>query len=420
MPRLRKIISPLIVLALSAAAVNYIVNNKPEPIKRPQARAQLSVEVVTLKPTNYQISLNSYGTVQPHTQGSLIPEVSGSIVSVSKNFREGRFFDQGEVLLKIDDRDYQSALVVARATLIQARFELAEERARAQQAQKDWQRLGEEGKPTALVLRQPQLASAQAKIASAQAMYRQAELDLERTKIRAPYAGRILSKVVDLGQYVNSGSSLATIYAIDFVEIRLPLNNRQLEFIETPELYRGNRPTTDISYPAIIARARLGRNEYHWAGRIVRTEGAVDSNSRQLFVVARIDDPYGNDGSGQPPLKIGQFVEADIQGTLLSDVFVIPRSALRQDNQVALVRNKLLQRIGVDVVWSDARSAIIDTGVSTGDLLVVSPTGSATTGTRVTISMLDGATQIANNKPALDKPRVPESATPAAQTDQGS
>ncbi|RRJ82397.1 efflux RND transporter periplasmic adaptor subunit [Aestuariirhabdus litorea] len=403
MSRLRKAIPPLLVLGLSLAAVHYIINNKPAPSQRPQPRAALSVEALTLVPTDYQVVLSSHGTVHPHTQGSLIPEVSGTIVAVSDNFREGRFFDKGEVLLRIDDRDYQAALTIARAALIQARFELQEEQARAAQAKRDWERLGEAGEPTPLVLREPQLAAARAKIASTEAQYTQAELDLQRTRIRAPYAGRILSKQVDIGQFVTSGSELAEIYAIDFVEVRLPLNSRQLEFVEIPELYRGNRPQADLRYPDVTIKARLGRSEYHWQGRIVRAEGAVDSGSRQLFVVARVDDPYGNDGSQRPPLKIGQFVEAEIQGTLLRDVYVMPRSALRQDNQIALVKDNKLQRLPVELVWSDPDAAVIEGPLQSGEQLVISPTGSAISGTPVTISTLDGKAQLAS-QPAKAAP----------------
>ncbi|MCL6416150.1 efflux RND transporter periplasmic adaptor subunit [Aestuariirhabdus sp. Z084] len=404
MSLLRKATPPLVVLALSALAVFYIVNNKPTATTQPQPRAQLAVDVMTLHPQDYQIRLDSYGTVQPHTQGSLIPEVSGAIVQVSGNFREGRFFDKGEVLLQIDDRDYQSALTIARATLIQARFELQEEQARADQAKRDWQRLGEGGTPPPLVLREPQLASASAKIASAQAQYEQAQLDLERTRIRAPYAGRILSKHVDIGQYITTGTELAQIYAIDFVEVRLPLNNRQLEFVEIPELYRGNRPQSEVQYPTVIIKARLGRNEFLWNGRIVRAEGAVDNDSRQLFVIARVDDPYSNDGSNRPPLKIGQFVEAEIEGSLLTDVFVMPRSALRQDNQISLVSGNQLKRQGINLVWSDARAAVIEGSLAQGDLLVTSPTGSAISGTPVTINTIDGEEQLAGKVTPTSKP----------------
>ncbi|WP_426415716.1 efflux RND transporter periplasmic adaptor subunit [Aestuariirhabdus sp. LZHN29] len=403
MPRLRKAIAPLLVLALTALAVNYIVNNKPVPNKRPQPRAELSVEAVTLTPGDYQVKLNSHGTVQPHTQGSLIPEVSGAIVKVSANFREGRFFDKGELLLQIDDRDYNAALTIARAQLIQARFELQEELARANQAKRDWERLGEEGEATPLVLRTPQLAAARAQIASAEAQYEQAELNLERTRIRAPYAGRILSKKADIGQFVTSGTELAQIYAIDFVEVRLPLNNRQLEFVEIPELYRGNRPQEQVEYPAVTIKARLGRAEYHWQGRILRAEGAVDSDSRQLFVVARVDDPYGNDGSQRPPLKIGQFVEAEIEGRLLKGVFVMPRSALRQDNQVALIKDHKLQRLPIELIWSDVNAAVIEGPLQRGDQLVTSPTGTAISGTPVSISSLDGEAQLAS-KPTKSAP----------------
>ncbi|MFC6670575.1 efflux RND transporter periplasmic adaptor subunit [Marinobacterium aestuariivivens] len=171
---------------------------------------------------------------------------------------------------------------------------------------------------------------------SAEASLRQAELNLERTRIRAPYAGRVLSKQVDVGQVVGSGTVLGEIYAIDYVEIRLPLKNRDLGFIELPEAYR-----FDAGAPAELPRVTLNSSlveEQQWQGHVVRTEGAIDTSSQQLHVVATIDDPYGLKARGRQPLKINQYVTAEIEGRRLASALIIPNRVLYQGSFVYLVR----------------------------------------------------------------------------------
>lgn len=363
-----KIVLPLLVLAASVWGARYIMTNKPDPSrggpKQPQAQR---VEAVRLQPQSFQVQLDSYGVVKPRTESQLVAQVSGAVVKISDRFRAGAFFEAGDVLLNIDDRDYRAAVEVAEAALTQGRANLKEEQARANQASRDWKRLGQ-GDAGELVLREPQLAAAKASIASAKAQLSTARLNLERTRIKAPYAGRVLDKSVDLGQVVNGGSTLASVYAVDYVEVRLPLNNRQLEFIELPEQYRGGE-FTSRQLPAVTLSAQVGRNRYQWQGKIVRVEGAIDSRSRQLFVVAQVEDPYSLGPQGNPPLKVGQFVEASIEGQLLQQVFVLPRAAVSQDQRILLIKNGVLQAQLIDPLWSDHQSVVVagaDTRIGQG------------------------------------------------------
>jgi RND family efflux transporter MFP subunit len=314
----------------------------------------------------------------------VIPEVSGRVVKLSSNIREGEFFEENDLLLQIDPRDYEAEVAVAAANLAQARSALAEAQARADQARRDWKRLGEPGEPDDLVLRKPQMAGARAAVTSAQARLAQANLSLERTKILAPYAGRVLERNIDIGQFVSPGNILARIYAVDFVEIRLPLTNRQLEFVTIPEVYRDD--TLGIRAPGTPVRltAKIGSKIYAWQGHIVRAEGSIDTQSRQVFVIAQVDDPYGKDPSGRPPLKVGQFVEAEIEGMQLNDVVVIPRSALRAGGEVLVVNEQSrLESRRVDVLWSDEQNVVVGSGLDTGDRLVLTPLGTGMDGVEV-------------------------------------
>lgn len=379
-----KILLPLLVM-LAAIAFSYtIIANKSKPKRKPSSPIVTTVEVMTLMREDFQVWVNSQGTVTPRTESTLIPEVSGRIIDIAPAFREGAFFEAGEELLRIDPNNYRISMTMAQSKVAEMRLALAEEQAKGRQAEKNWRRLGQ-GRPSDLVLRKPQLAGAQAALASAAAELQRAELDLQRTRIVAPYAGRVLEQQVDVGQYVSPGTVLAKIYAVDYAEIRLPLSGEQLQFIDAPELYRGQDPQR-LNMPEVELSAAIGTQHYRWQGRIVRTEGAYDTRSRRLSLVAQVDDPYGKNEDGKPPLKVGQFVEARIKGKLLSQVFVIPRAAIRDNNQIMIVdaQDKLdLRRIAV--IWGDDEQAIIREGLRHGERLCITPVPYAVNGLPVRI-----------------------------------
>jgi len=386
MKKLVNILLPILVIAGASGIAFVTIAKREVPERRAPHAAAIEVEVTTLAQSDFTVRVKSRGTVRPRTESSLIPEVSGRIVSLSRNIREGAFFEAGEVLLAIDPRDYQAEIAVVQADIERAHMTLAEEQARAEQARRDWKRLGEAGEPDALVLRMPQLTGARATVTSAEARLTLARLALERTKIVAPYAGRVLERNVDIGQYVTPGTVLARIYAVDYVEVRLPLTNRQLEFVDIPENFRGDGPAERGADLAVRLSARIGSRRYAWDGRVVRAEGAIDTQSRQLFVIAQVDDPYGKGPGGRPPLKVGQFVEAEIEGRRLDDVVVIPRSALRAGGEVLLVndRNRLETR-AVEVLWSDAQSVVTGNGLGPGERLVLTPLGGGMDGIEVRV-----------------------------------
>jgi len=376
---------PVVVFAGLVGVAALIMLNRPEAHRNAVPPTTLvRVETLTLQPQPYQIRLQSYGTVRPRTQSTLLPQVSGQITEVSPNFRDGGFFEAGEVLLQIDSRDYEAAVATARASLAESRQALLEEQAQAEQAVQDWRRLGNREAPPALVSRQPQLAAARAVVQSAEASLRQAELNLERTRIRAPYAGRVLSTAVDVGQVVGSSTELGVIYAIDYVEIRLPLKNRDLRFIDLPETYRFGAEGGDRALPDVTLYSSLVEQQ-QWQGHVVRTEGAIDTSSQQLHVVATIDDPYGLKAQGRQPLKINQYVTAEIEGRRLDSVLVIPNRTLYQGSFVYLVRDGVLRRQEVEILWQNTEEALVGAGLEPGDQLVLTPLGQVSSGTRAQV-----------------------------------
>jgi RND family efflux transporter MFP subunit len=396
---LLRILVPLGVLGLSAAVVAWLMATRPQPELRQAPTALQAVDAIRLAPTNYQVRLPSQGTVRPRTQSTLKPQVSGRVLSVSPSFREGGFFEEGEVLLVIDPRDYETAVVVAEATLSLKESELELEKAQHEQAKENWALLGDGADPSPLTLREPQLAEALADVESARARLAQAQRDLARTQIRAPYAGRIQRKMVDVGQVVTPGNELASVFAIDFVEVRLPIRNDQLDFIQLPEEYRGEAETSTGQHPRVILEGTYGSSEVTWEGEVVRAEGAYDDRTRELFVVAQVDDPYARRGADTPPLKVGQFVSATVFGEVLSNVFVTPRSALRDDREVLIIdADNRIHRRQVDPIWRDETSVVIREGLQAGEVLCTTPLIFAADGAPVAPS-IDGQAPVRKRPP---------------------
>jgi len=382
--RLTRALLPLGVLAAGAAVGFGLIATGARTERRPAPSGAPVVETLTVAPEDFRVIARSRGTVAPRTQSTLIPQVAGRVVWVAPNLRDGGFFEKGEKLLELDPTDYANAVTVARAELARARLALAEEEAQAEQARREWEQLGLKGEPSALVLRRPQLENAKAAAAAAGARLAQAEADLARATILAPYVGRVLAKHVDVGQYVSPGTVLAEVYAVDYVEIRLPLTDDQVGFVDLPEGYRGDGGGRKKG-PAVTLRGKVGRDEFAWKGRIVRTAGAIDTASRQLFVVAQVDDPYAHRGDS-PPLKVGQFVEAEIQGRLLKGVFVIPRQAVEPGGGVLVVTpGRRIERRPVEVAWSDGDRVVVAKGLAAGERISLTPLPFAADGAEVRV-----------------------------------
>ncbi|WP_448246369.1 efflux RND transporter periplasmic adaptor subunit [Thalassotalea agariperforans] len=381
---LGKIIIPAIIVIVTAILMKVIFDNPPENNRsKPSKAPQMTVATTTLEPKNYQVMVQSFGTVEPRTQSVLFAQVSGQINQVSPEFRAGGFFEKGDVLVQLDDRDHRAEVKIAQASLVSAKQALQEEEARVAQAEADWQRLGNGKAPSDLVLRKPQLAAAQAKVLSAEAQLDKVKLALERTRIVAPYAGRILKKHVDIGQVVSSNTALADIYAADYVEIRLPIKNKDLALMKLPEEYLTEPKHQQGNNDVMIYSDLIGKQQ--WQGRIIRTESAIDQSSQQLYVVAQINRPYDKNENNNGQIKIGQYVTAEITGRNIDNALVIPSSAIYQGSYVYVVEQGVLKRKDIKLGWQNGTEAIVANGLNAGDELVLTSLGQVNSGTPVAI-----------------------------------
>ncbi|MFK8082752.1 MAG: efflux RND transporter periplasmic adaptor subunit [Granulosicoccus sp.] len=369
-----KYVLPVAVIVAAVLSARMISANKPEPQTRKAVASVAVVEATRLSTSHYPVVIRSQGVVQPTLTNTLVPAISGTVTDIHSVFVVGGVFSRGDVLLQVDPQDYEIALTQAEANLAQVVAQLQEQQALAAQARTEWRSMGRNGQPSELTLRVPQLAAANANRDAALAQVRQATLDLERTRIVAPYDGIVTERLVDPGQFIARGAAVGTIHSSHAVDVRLPLNNRQLTYLNLPEA------SPEMDWPNVELRASIGTSEKIWTGTLIRTEG-IDTATQQLNVVARINNPYANKDR---PLRVGQFVQALIEGQVLEDVYVIPRAALREEREVLIVdSNNEIQRRQVNIVWSDDRVAAVDQGLEEGDVLVTTPMSTVADGTPV-------------------------------------
>lgn len=357
----------IVISVLALALVFFLANGKPAPAAKPIRLPPVPVvDVLKLKAGQQRVRVETQGVVQAKIQIELVAQVSGRVTAVDKQFVTGGIFAANQVLLQIEEDDYQIAISQAKAKLADTEQLLASEKGRAYQAKREWRDLGNQD-ANDLFLRKPQLASAEAAVAAAQANLERARLDLARTQISAPFAGRVLAKQVDLGQFVSQGSVIAEVYNTDTAEVRLPITARQRQHLSL---------SSAVNTPVILT-ARYGDQQYQWKAAIERLEGAVDSNSRQYYAVASIQNPFQNEpeptldfldgtildevgaANSKPALAVGQFVSASIEGVLIDHSFVIPRTALRQEQQIWVLADNKLRYLDVDVIQSNGDSALV-------------------------------------------------------------
>ena len=372
---MRTFIIPLIIVVVFIFGAAGLMATAP--VLEPTAKKPVptTVRIVEVEPKSVRLMVNSQGSVMPSTESQLIPEVSGRVVWMSPNLVAGGYFTEGQLLVRVDDVDYRNSLERAQATLERAEAE-------EQHARYEYQRL--ESLAERNLTSRSQLENslraqrvAGANLRDARANYEQAQESLDRTQISAPFTGLVRSEAVDIGQFISRGSAIATLYASGQVEVRLPIADRQLAFLDLPPTLRGELP--EGLRPKVTLTTEYAGQQLVWQGEIVRTEAEIDVSSRMVQLVARVPNI-----DGQTPLTVGLFVNAKIEGLLADDIVTLPRSALRNNGQVLVVDtdNKLQFRTIKQLrLYQD--NVLVKSGLSRGERVCLSPLQTAIEGMTV-------------------------------------
>ncbi len=358
---------PAAVLLTAVGAAWAMIETRP--VNLPQAPKPLmpTVQTIRAEPQPVTLKVRSQGVVTPREEIDLVAEVGGKVLQIHPALVSGGFFEANDLLLMIDPRDFDYAIVAARAKIAEANRVLITERAQVEQAKSEWHALGQ-GEASELALHKPQLAEAEAKLQAAEAELAKAKLNRERCELHAPFAGRVLRKQIGRGQFLPAGSVIARIFATDVAEIRLPIGIDQLAFLDLPL----GTHDTKANAPKVELSAEIGGRLRHWQGLIVRSEAALDSRNGQLFLVAQVEHPERTVPDGSP-LLIGLFVQAEIEGVTREHVFVLPRSALNNLQQVKLVDDQQrLELRQVEVLRNETDRTIVKSGLQPGERVVIS------------------------------------------------
>jgi RND family efflux transporter MFP subunit len=376
-----KIALPLIILALGGFAMVALIGSREAPQREKTAVAGALVETMTAQRSAQRVTIIATGTVQARREAALAPQVSGRVVKTSPDLLVGGLFEEGDLLFAIENTDYQLAVQRARAALTRAQLDLQTMEGRARVARREWERLGLEGEPDPLVVYEPQLESSRADVKSAQAQLDQALLDLERTRINAPFNGRVARKDVDLGQYINTGSTAVLFAGTDRAEVIIPL--------PIEDLTRLNIPHPGAKQPGseALVRLRLGTVAFEWSGRITRSLGEVDPQGRMARVVADIIDPYNLKQTWpaeNPSLEPGMFVTVELTGEYLDDVVPLPRKALRSNDRVWIASEQNTLKIRpVEVVHREEQIVYVRGDIEEGDRIILTPLPGAAAGMKL-------------------------------------
>jgi RND family efflux transporter MFP subunit len=346
-----------------------VAKKQDTPVVLPVVRA------LTVQAKDVRIDVEAHGTVAPRTETTLVAEVTGKVAAAAPAWVAGGFFAAGDELVTVDAREYELAVTAAAADVAQRQTTLAIERAEAEVALAQWRELGKGDAPP-LVARQPQVAQAEAALAASEARLQRAQLDLERCHVRAPYAGRVWETRADLGQYVTAGTALGRIYAVDYAEVRLPIADEELAFVDLPLAYAGQQGAGNG--PPVTLHATFAGASHQWEARIVRTEGEIDPASRMVHAVARVDAPYARAANGdvnRPPLAVGMFARAVVQGRTFADVIELPRSAVRPGGDQVLVigAGDKLEPRKIDVLRRTREEVFVRSGLHAGERVCLTP-----------------------------------------------
>lgn len=396
--RFFKFLLPLVMLIGSVFLGKYLISTGPEAKKKPFIERLPVVETTLLKVQDYTAAIDTSGVVRAGIQTNLISDVSGRVLSISDQFKEGSYFNKDETLLKIDPVNYETALAIAnsdvaanKAALSQLleeekstkrSYDLAKTNLKIgksevsrltrllkqkvitrsaldveKQKLNQLQQRVEEAKGKLNTFKSRKLAI-QAKIDASISRKKQEALNLSRTTVKAPYTGRVLKKNIDIGQFVTKGSSLGALYATDYVYVDLPLSLGQYELLDIPEAFQ-NKASTEKALPRVTFKSTNSRLKNTWIGQVVRTSAALDADSRQIKVIARIDAPFVAKEGNTAPVRIGQYLNAHIQGTTFKNVYVLNSSAVRQNKEILILQEGQVHIVPVEVLLNTPGHTII-------------------------------------------------------------
>ena len=372
----RQAFIPLLIIVVGIGAGGLLIAFKPQVEKRV---SQAKLPVVTIQQVYSQdvrIPVYSRGTIKARTDIMLTSEVQGRVQEISPNFSSGGFFEKGALLLKIDPINYELDLAKVKSQVAKAKLNLVRVEADVRTNRLSRSKVG-----------LARIAEAKSALDAAKADVRRVKLLLARTEIRAPFSGRVLEKSIGVGQNISPGMQIGRIFATDHAQIHLPLSDAQMALVDIPYQFAGN--LAPMQGPQVILRGEYGEANYFWQGRITGTEGGVNARNRLSYIIASISKPFASDPDQpkRPPLTVGKFIEAEIEGAEFKDTFILPREALHNTTQIlTLDKDQRISIKDIEILYRGRDNVYIKSGLNSGDFVVLTPMDVVVDGMRVLLS----------------------------------
>ncbi len=379
-----KFVLPLGIFVIALLAALYISGTAPKARRSPPLREAPLVEVPTVPHSSEGLGIPAMGGVMPAREITLKSQVSGRIVKINPRFTEGEHLKAGEETLKIEDQDYRLAVAERRSAVVEAEYALKLELGRQDVAQREWELLGKEALQgpldSELALRKPHLEKAQADLEAARAALKQAELDLARTVVRAPFNCIVRAKHVDLGSHASSQDQLAELVGTDRYRVRASVPVDRLKWISIPRGVNDRGSKVRILYGNTAG--------YEREGTVVTLLSDLEEEGRMARILIAVDDPLDLDSPEQtrPPLLIGEYVRVEIEGPELDSVVALPRSALKNGRDVwIMLDDDTLDIRAVDIVWRGETAVLVRNDLRDGERIIMTGLSAPVQGMKVMV-----------------------------------
>lgn len=388
---MKQFIFTILLIAGTVLTAMHLTQTKAVPKKKPRKVVVPVVEVFQPKKQHYTVSIYTAGTVEAHAKTSIVSEVSGKIAYLSPDFQEGEYFKKGQVLARLEGKNYRNAITLALAEIKQKQLALQDTKNQAALSSNQWKLYSKSRQESELAALKIKISSAASVVHAAKIRLMQAKEDLAKINIIAPYSGRVLSLNVGIGQYISPAAKLGNVYSTRYVEVRLPLSLSQFNALDLPENYRDARSTlrrkkVSVSFYTSTSKQASSKKSSQWTGEIVRSSPAMDERTRQIAVIARINDPFKKPKKGGSIVKIGQFLQAKIKTKTLKNIFILSNRSVRQQKEVLLFNQGKIQVEAVKILHTEGDQVIISTkALPKNPQIITTPMARATTGTAVRV-----------------------------------
>lgn len=360
--------APFLLIVGAVGGVMTLMATAPKPAKNTEAPLPIAVEIASAREVATTLRVSTQGQVKSKSEANIAAQVSGQVVWISPALEPGAQFNKGDVLAEVDPAQYRLAVERSRGQVARAREALARAKSEAALAEQDWRDLGLSGDPSDLTLQKPQVSAALADLRTAESAVGEAQLNLERTKIRAPFDGRVMTRSANVGDFISMGTPLASVFSVDVAQVRIPLTDADLAVLGLAPGFAAGEGTT---LPAARLSAVVGGQQRAWSGVLVHVDAAVDPATRLVYGLVEVENPFARDQAA--PLAPGLFVDVQIDSGESQQLVSIPRGALKKNQFVYVVdKDGAIKAREVTPAMADASTLYFRDGVAAGERVVAS------------------------------------------------